>query len=69
MVTLSVMTVACLMMLVHASWVYAVHSDYGVTFALRQSVMIFGALMIIALVLYSVVMHAIWSRAEASSDQ
>ncbi|EMB14472.1 DUF4184 family protein [Rhodopirellula europaea] len=69
LVTLSVMAVASLMMLVHASWVYAVHSDYGVAFALRQSVMIFGALMLIALVLYSVVMHAIWSRAETSSDQ
>ncbi|MFG0265305.1 MAG: hypothetical protein ACF8AM_09145 [Rhodopirellula sp. JB055] len=69
MITFSVMAAASLMMLVHASWVYAVHSDYGVAFALRQSVMIFGALMIVALVIYSVVMHTIWSRAEASSDQ
>lgn len=66
-ITLSVMSAVCLMMLVHSSWVYAAHSNYGVGFALRQSVMIFGALMIITLVLYSVVMHAIWSRAEASS--
>ncbi|MCC9657620.1 DUF4184 family protein [Rhodopirellula halodulae] len=68
-VTMSVLGVGSVLMMAYAAWVYAAYTRFGITFALRQSVMVFGAIAMVSLIAYSIVMHTVWSRVEASSKQ